>query len=177
MKHHLIETERLVLREIALEDTSDMFRLHSNVEVQKFTGESILDSEATMAKKIRKRIADYPKYGYGRWATFLKHNMEFIGWSGLAYLPEFDAIDLGYRFLPEYWGKGLATEASLAILDYGFNTLNIETIIAIAMPENRASTRVMEKVGMRFDKLAPYDPGMEDVAWYSMSKSDFNALP
>lgn len=108
---------------------------------------------------------------------FLKHNMEFIGWSGLAYLPEFDAIDLGYRFLPEYWGKGLATEASLAILDYGFNTLNIETIIAIAMPENRASTRVMEKVGMRFDKLAPYDPGMEDVAWYSMTKSDFNALP
>ena len=120
-----------------------------------------------MEKAIKSRIKNYATYGYGRWATFLKRENIFIGWSGLAYLPEFDEIDLGYRFLPEHWGLGYATEASQAILEYGFNQLNLKKIIAIALKENEASIRVMEKVGMEFDKLAPYEPGGEDVVWYS----------
>lgn len=162
----LIETERLVLREITLADTAEMFQLHSNPDVQKYTGEAVIESMAEMKQAIQARSIDYRKYGYGRWATFLKHGMKFVGWAGLAYLPEFDEIDLGYRFLPDYWGKGIATEASQAILKYGFHTLKLQKIIAIAMKENEASIKVMEKVGMEFDKFAPYEPGGEDVVWY-----------
>jgi len=92
--------------------------------------------------------------------------MQFVGWAGLAYLPEFDEIDLGYRFLPEYWGLGIATEASRAILNYGFDQLELKKIIAIAMKEHKASIRVMQKVGMEFDKFGPYEPGSEDAIWY-----------
>ena len=162
----IIETERLLLREITLNDKEEMFRLHSDPDVQKYTGEPPVESVEEMERAIRTRVNDYEKYGYGRWATFLKNGMQFIGWAGLAYLPEFDEIDLGYRFLPQYWGMGIATEVSHAILDYGFNKLNLKRIIAIAMKENKASIRVMEKVGMKFDKFAPYEPGSEDAVWY-----------
>lgn len=162
----MIETERLFLRKITLDDKENMFRLHSDPDVQKYTGEPVVESIEEIEKAIRIRVKDYEKYGYGRWATFLKNEMQFVGWAGLAYLPEFDKIDLGYRFLPEFWGSGLATEASRAILTYGFEKLELKRIIAIAMKENKASIKVMEKVGMVFDKFAPYEPGSKDVVWY-----------
>lgn len=168
---NLIETDRLLLREITLDYKEEMFQLHSNPEVQKYTGEPRIESLEEMEQAIQARVGNYKKYGYGRWATFLKNGMQFVGWAGLAYLPEFDEIDLGYRFLPEYWGSGIATEASHAILTYGFNKLALNRIIAIAMKENKASIRVMEKVGMEFDKLAPYEPGGEDVVWYWCDKN------
>jgi len=166
----LIETKRLLLREITLNDKEEMFRLHSNPDVQRYTGEPPVESIEEMEQAIKTRSKDYKKYGYGRWATFLKNGMQFVGWAGLAYLPEFDEIDLGYRFLPEYWGMGIATEASHAILNYGFEKLELRKIIAIAMKENKASIKVMEKVGMEFDKFAPYEPGGEDVVWYWCDK-------
>jgi ribosomal-protein-alanine N-acetyltransferase len=164
--NYLIETERLLLRRITLGDKEDLFKLHSNLAVQKYTGEPVVDSIEEIETAIHTRIKNYKKYGYGRWATILKNGMQFVGWAGLAYLPEFDEIDLGYRFLPEYWGAGIATEASQAILTYGFDTLKLEKIIAIAMKEHKASIRVMEKVGMEFDKFAPYELGSQDAAWY-----------
>ena len=169
----IIETERLLLREITPDDKEEMFRLHSNPEVQKYTGEPPFESLEEMEEAIRARTNNYKKYGYGRWATFLKDGIQFVGWAGLAYLPELNEIDLGYRFLPEYWGLGIATEASEAILEYGFNVLGLERIIAIAMKENKASIRVMEKVGMEFDKLAPNEPGSEDAVWYWCNKKLF----
>ncbi|MGB5647002.1 GNAT family N-acetyltransferase [Muriicola sp.] len=166
----LIETERLLLREITLDDKEDLFTLHSHPEVQKYTGEPVVESLDEMEKAILGRIAHYKKYGFGRWATILKEGMQFVGWAGLLYLPEFDEIDLGYRFLPKYWGAGIATEASHAILTHGFTTLKLKKIIAIAMKENKASIRVMEKVGMEFFQFAPYEPGGEDVVWYRCDK-------
>ena len=84
-----------MLRNITLDDKNELFKLHSNPDVQKYTGEAVVEIA------IQTRIDNYKKYGYGRWATILKNGMQFVGWSGLAYLPEFDEIDLGYRFLPE----------------------------------------------------------------------------
>lgn len=162
----LIETERLLLREITLDDKEELFKLHSDPKVQKYTGEPVVESIEEIEKAINTRISNYKKYGFGRWATILKSGMQFVGWAGLAYLPEFDEIDLGYRFLPQYWGSGLATEAADAILTYGFDQLELKKIIAIAMKENKASIRVMEKVGMEFDKFAPYEAGSEDAVWY-----------
>jgi RimJ/RimL family protein N-acetyltransferase len=166
----LIETERLLLRRITLDDAAEIFKLHSNPDVQKYTGEPVVESMEEVENAIKQRTRDYGTYGYGRWATFLKSDMQFVGWAGLLHLPEFDEIDLGYRFFPKYWGIGIATEASRAILDYGFDTLKLEKIIASAMKENKASIRVMEKIGMEFYKYAPYEPGSRNVAWYWCDK-------
>lgn len=169
----LIETDRLLLRRITLDDKEDLFGLHSNPEVQKYTGEAVIESIAEMEEAIERRAKDYDIYGYGRWATFLKDQMQFVGWAGLAYLPEFDEIDIGYRFLPEFWGYGLATEASHAILAYAFDQLKLEKIIAIALPENKASIRVMEKIGMIYDKQAPYDEEIQEAIWYTLDRETY----
>ena len=166
----ILETERLILREMTMSDSEDMLRLYSDPEVQKYTGEDIITSTEGIHRKIAEKMDDYAKYGYGRWITVLKEGNQFVGWAGLAYLPEFDETDVGYRFLTEFWGRGLATEASRAILAYAFEQLGLERIIAIAMKENKASIRVMEKIGMQFDKYAPYEPGSEDVAFYKIEK-------
>jgi len=167
----LIETDRLLLREITIDDKEALFKLHSDPRVQKYTGEATVSSMQEIEIAIKSRISDYKKYGFGRWATFLKRNDQFVGWAGLAYLPEFDEIDLGYRFLQEYWGLGIATEASKAILNYGFGALKLKKIVAIAMKENRASIRVMEKIGMEFYKIAPYELGSKDALWYRCDKN------
>jgi len=85
----LIETERLVLRNISHKDKAELFRLHSNAEVQKYTGEPPIESKEEMERAIKSRMSKYKEQGYGRWATFLKDGLQFIGWAGLAYLPEF----------------------------------------------------------------------------------------
>ena len=147
-----------------------MYKLYTSPEVLKYTGEPIMESMEKMIQAIQERIDNYRKYGYGRWAAFLKKDSTFIGWAGLAYLPEFDEIDLGYRFMPEYWGLGIATEASQAVLTYSFETLKLERIVAIAMKEHKASIRVMQKIGMKFEKYAPYEIGSKDATWYWCDK-------
>ena len=170
----LIETERLLLRKITLDDKEEIFKLHSDPEVQKYTGEPLVESIEEIEKAIKARTRDHEKYGYGRWATILKSEMQFVGWAGLAYLPEFDKVDLGYRLKKKYWGMGIATEASKAIIDYGFNVLNLDLIIAIALPENKDSIRVMEKAGMIYDKQAPYDEMIREAIWYKLDRKTYN---
>ena len=169
----IIETERLILRELDIGDAPNMLRLYSNDQVQQYTGEDVITSMEEIRLKIKELQTRDEQRGFGRWATILKEGQHFLGWAGLAYLPEFDVIDIGYRFLPEYWGQGIATEASYAILNYGFDQLKLKEIVAIAMKENKASFKVMEKVGMEFYKIAPYELGSEDAVWYWCDKKLF----
>ena len=171
----IIETERLILRETTPEDAENMLRLHSNLEVQKYTGDEIITSLKVMKEKIIEKEAEYKRVGFGRWTTILKEGNQFVGWAGLKYLEEFKQVDLGYRFLPQYWNKGIGTEASKAILKYGFEKLNLEEIIAVAIEENIGSIKIMQKIGMKFDKYAPYDPCGEDVVWYKLEKNEFQS--
>ena len=95
-------------------------------------------------------IADYRKHGFGRGACILKSTGQQIGFAGLKYLEELDEVDVAYRLLPAFWGQGLATEAALASVRYGFAKLGLKRIIGLAMPENVASIRVLEKAGLHY---------------------------
>jgi RimJ/RimL family protein N-acetyltransferase len=81
----------------------------------------------------------------------LKETGAVIGFSGLKYLPELDEVDVGFRFLPEYWGKGIATETCTACIAFGFDVLNLERILGLVLEENTASIRVLEKCGLTPD--------------------------
>ncbi|MDF1837756.1 MAG: GNAT family N-acetyltransferase [Planctomycetota bacterium] len=141
------ETLRLSHREIRVEDAEAVLAFNGNPEVMKLTGEPLW----TDLEQTRERLANYAEFethGFGRWGIFHKPEGQLIGFSGFKYLPELDEVDLGYRLLPEYWGRGLATESGLACLRFGFETMGFERLIALVLPENAGSMRVVEKIGM-----------------------------
>ena len=98
-----------------------------------------------------------------------KPENKIIGFAGLKYLPKLDETDIGFRFLPAYWGIGIATEISIEIIKYGFEVLNLKKIIAIVYPENIASCKVLEKLGFKFYKFDVYDNADEKkYNWYQI---------
>ncbi len=168
----IIETKRLVLRKFTKDDFLDVYKFGSNKEVQKYTGDVLLKS-IDEAKEIIKNVwfTDYKKYGYGRLAVVYKPENKVIGFAGLKYLPEFELTDIGFRFLPEYWGKGIATEASIPIIKYGFEVVKLNKIIGIADPKNIGSCKVLEKIGLSFYKSAIYDvTDDKKYNWYQILK-------
>ncbi|MCH2023154.1 MAG: GNAT family N-acetyltransferase [Saprospiraceae bacterium] len=168
----ILETKRLIIRETNIDDAESIFDLHTNKDVQQYTGEPMPLSLQEVQEGLHKHAEEnFVKRGFGRWAVIHKSHNKLIGWSGLKYLTEFDEIDLGYRFFPEYWGMGIATETAIPIVKYGFEILNLNRIIGIAMKENIASINVLKKAGMTFDKCAPYEEGSVSVEWYSVEKT------
>lgn len=166
------ETHRMAHRAFTVADADIAFALNSDPDVLRYTGDVPLAS----VDDARGFIADYPDFdevGYGRWACVLKETQSIIGFCGLKYLPDLDEVDIGFRFLPRYWGRGLGTEACTACLSFGFNTIGLDRIVAFVMPENLASVRVLEKAGMRFDGEFDYDgiPTLRFAATKSGSQS------
>jgi RimJ/RimL family protein N-acetyltransferase len=147
----IFETERLVVREYVEEDAEAFFKLNSDPEVLRFVPDkALLNVEQARQLLVDHPIADYRKHGFGRGACILKSTGEQIGFAGLKYLEELDEVDVAYRLLPAFWGQGLATEAALASVHYGFDELGLKRIIGLAMPENLASIRVLEKAGLHY---------------------------
>jgi RimJ/RimL family protein N-acetyltransferase len=167
----IIETPRTFLRQFTIEDVQAVYDLNANLEVQKYTGDELV-STVERAREIITNInfPDYEKYGYGRWAVVHKQDTRVIGFAGLKYLPEVDETDIGYRFLPAYWGKGIATEVSRPIIDYGFDKLNLSRIIGIAMQDNIASIKVLEKIGLVYYKTDEYLGDGGAHLWYKLEK-------
>lgn len=150
----ILETDRLILRLLAPEDLDALAELYRDSEVRKYFPEGTLTREGT--KEELEWIIDvyYGQYGFGLWATIDKATGEFIGRCGL--LPwTIDGrkeVEVAYMLAKPYWGRGLATEAAGAILRYAFERLGYSRLICLVDPENTASRRVAEKIGMTLEK-------------------------
>lgn len=144
------ETARLIHRAFTEDDAEVFFRLNSHPDVMRYTCEPMLTS-AEEARQAIANYADFDSVGYGRWACVLKATDEVIGFCGLKFLDDMQEVDVGYRFFPQYWGSGYATEACQASLRFGFDTLELSSIIGLVLEENQGSIRVLEKSGMKFD--------------------------
>ena len=150
------QTQRLDHRALTVDDADAFFALNSHPEVMRYTGEPPLLS-VEQAREAIKNYPDFESVGYGRWACVDRETKSIIGFCGLKYLPELDAVDIGFRFFPEYWGQGLATEAGLASIKFGFEVLRLHRIIGLVLPENKASVRVLEKIGLSRTGTISYD--------------------
>jgi ribosomal-protein-alanine N-acetyltransferase len=157
----VLETARLRLREIAETDVHDVYLLNSSPNVMRYLGgERTLSSLEDALSLLHVRIfPQYQKYGVGRWAVILKGSGLFIGWCGLKYDPAAMEYDLGYRFIEKHWGKGYATEAARGVIEYCRQHLIGKRIVGKALIENVASIRVLENIGMRFEKFEEDNDG------------------
>jgi RimJ/RimL family protein N-acetyltransferase len=153
----IINIERMVLREFVKSDVDALFQILSLPEVMQFSPTGALSFDMSAAK-IQGFIDSYQEYGYGKWAVIHRETGRLIGYCGIA-VEEIDGKienELGYRFDPKFWGQGLGTEAASACLEYAFNTLHLEYLLAIVEPDNIASVRILQKIGMSFIKESLY---------------------
>ena len=167
----MLETERLLIRKFTFDDLPKLIELRSDEEVIRYLGGSRLQNPGAIEKRLRFYIDCYEKYGYGMCAVVWKKTGEMIGWSGLQPLEESGETEVGYGMIKEFWGKGIGYECARAWLEYAFTKTDSARIVAIAVPENRGSWRIMEKCGMTYEKTEEHY-GMQCV-FYAISKEEF----
>jgi [ribosomal protein S5]-alanine N-acetyltransferase len=146
-----IETERLVLRKITLDDAEDMFSYASNEEVTRYV---TWDTHTSLSDSIEFINSFLPQYD-APWGIELKGNGKFIGTVHFVWWQQqHNSAEIGYVLSKEYWGKGLITEAAKAIISFGFESMDLVRIQARCFLENKGSERVMEKLGMSFEGIS-----------------------
>lgn len=164
----LIETERLILRELEYRDKNDLFEMDSDPEVHLYIENNPVKTIDEIHKAIKILKKQYEENGIARWAVIDKLTNECIGWSGLKYFNQplnnhSNFYELGYRFKKKHWGKGFATESSIAVLNYGFKNLNTDRIFAITDPKNINSKKVLSKLGFDFKETFNYEGDPTDL--------------
>ena len=150
----ILETKRLSLRRLTMDDLNDLHKLYSDPEIRKYFPEGVLTLEGTK-EELGWHMQGHPEHPeLGLWATIHKETGQFIGRCGL--LPwEIDdklEIEIAYLLDKSFWHQGLATEAAQGLLQYGFEKLKLSRLICLMNPENIASRRVAERIGMKLEK-------------------------
>ncbi|MFY1047361.1 GNAT family N-acetyltransferase [Chryseobacterium sp. GP-SGM7] len=171
-----LETVRLILRKFEEADFERLFLLDSNSEVMKYIGMPTLSKVEESKEVVKMIMKQYEENGLGRLAVIEKESGLLIGWSGLKLnTSEVNGYqnfyELGYRFLPETWGKGYATESGKASLEYGFNELKTEIIYAYAHSENLVSNHILMKLG--FESKGEFTEPDGICLWYELKKENF----
>ncbi len=167
-----LETERLIIRNWRADDWLLVRPMALDPEVMQYIGHYQPWSEQETRQFVANRISDYERYGGTMWPLVLKENEAFVGYCGFLrrqYGEYKGEIEIGYALAKDAWGRGLAAEAGARILEYGFEVLGFDCVIASARPENEPSIRVMEKMGMRSIGLSLNDKG-RPVPHYAIEK-------
>ena len=150
----IIETERLILRHLTEDDAAFIFELLNEPSwIQNIGDRHIKTIDDARAYIRNGPVVSYAKNGFGLYLIILKETNRSIGMCGLIKRDGLDDIDIGYALLPRFWSKGYAVEAAQAIKAYAKDVIGLKRMVAIVDPANEGSIRVIEKLGMRFEKM------------------------
>jgi ribosomal-protein-alanine N-acetyltransferase len=167
----MLETERLIFRKFTPGDLDALVEMRSDPEVNKYLGGTRLQNPEAIARRMQVYMDSCDRNGFGACAMIWKETGEMIGWSGLMPLEETGETEVGYGMKKEFWGKGIGYECAMAWLRYGFEKAGLDRIVAIAVPENTGSRRIMEKCGMHYEKTAEHYG--EACVFYVISRDEF----
>ena len=150
----ILETKRLILRHLVLDDLDELFTLYQDPEIRRYFPDGVKNYDDTR-EELEWHMNGHPEHPeLGLWATIHKETGKFIGRCGL--LPwEIDGkleIEVAYLLDRNFWHQGLATEAATGILKYAFGNLNLSRIICLMDPENIASQKVAQRIGMKLER-------------------------
>lgn len=156
------------------DDLDDLSRIYADSDVMKYlSGHPLTRDES--ASWLAYFLAGWEQYGFGWWAITLKESGELIGHCGLQFIHVTPDVEVTYGLARAYWRKGWASEAARACLRYGFEQLKLDRIYALADPGNIGSHRVMERVGMTYDKTEYYKDNLYegDLIYYAISRGQY----
>jgi len=149
----ILETERLILRQFTADDAAFIFRLLNEPSFIQNIGDRGIRTLDDARAYIFRVAQSYEKNGFGLYSVVLKESGESIGMCGLIKREELEDVDIGYAFLPEFWSRGYAIESALAVKAYARDVIGLKRLVAITDPENYGSIRVLEKIGLRFERM------------------------
>jgi RimJ/RimL family protein N-acetyltransferase len=176
----IIETERLILRTWLLNDLRDFFEIYGDKEVWRYVDPSgVLKSEDAARRPLLRGVAYQQEHGFCIWAVVAKQRGRVVGACGFKLFEDGPGLELVYHFARAYWGRGFASEAARACLRYAFEKLGAPEVVASVDPENLASKRVLEKIGMaRQETPHPARPAQDfySLASHGVSATDVDKV-
>lgn len=164
----VLETERLTLREITTHDAEFLLRLLNEPSfIQNIGDRNVRTIDEACTYALNGPIASYEQHGFGLYLVELKETGEPIGISGLVKRDLLPDADVGFAFLPDYWRRGYAVESAQAVRQYAFEVLGLKRFLAIVNPANAGSIRVLEKIGLGYDRMIRVTPDAPEICLYS----------
>jgi RimJ/RimL family protein N-acetyltransferase len=164
----VVETERLTLRRLTVDDAEFMLGALNEPSFLQFIGDrGVRTLDDARAYLLKGPLDMYERHGFGLFLVSLKDGTP-IGTCGLIQRDTLPDVDIGFAFLPGFWGQGYAYEAASAVLAYGRNDLGLRRIVAITAQDNRSSIRLLEKIGLTFERLIRLNgegPEINLLAW------------
>jgi [ribosomal protein S5]-alanine N-acetyltransferase len=150
----ILQTERLSLRKMSLDDADFIVQLLNDPAFLQYIGDKGVRTTDDARRYILTGPVDsYARHGFGLWVVELKESGRSVGICGLVKRATLDHVDIGFAFLPEYRSRGYAFESAAAVMDYARTVLGLGRIVAITNDDNTGSQRVLEKIGMSFDRM------------------------
>jgi ribosomal-protein-alanine N-acetyltransferase len=169
----MLKTDRLTLRLLVPDDAESYAAMRFHPEVAKWLPPVQGDPFDAACATISRFAAAWQERGYAPWGVFLGDRL--IGHGGLNFVPEFAATEVLWALHPDAWGHCYATEVALAALAYGFDTLKLDLIFAITLPDNLASQAVMKRLGLTYRRRVDYK-AFTDIVWYDIDRDSWTAL-
>ena len=161
---NVLETDRLIVRRLSPDDAEFILRLLNEPSWLRFIGDKgVRTIEDARAYILRGPVEMYSRLGFGLYLVAIKGGGPPIGICGLIKRDSLEDVDIGFAFLPEYWGRGYAYEAASAVMAYGGNVLGLKRIVAITSVDNDSSARLLEKLGLRFEGMVKLSNDSEEV--------------
>ena len=151
-----LHTEHLILRPFTPADTDAWHAILSGEDVLRYFPGSPQPTREQAGRMIERMLAHWQEHGYGLWAVELQEHGRLIGRVGLQLIVETAEVEVDFILDRAFWGRGLATEAGRASLDYGYDVLQVDSIVGIVHPENLASQRVLQKIGLTLTEETTY---------------------
>jgi ribosomal-protein-alanine N-acetyltransferase len=166
---NVLETPRLALRELAPADAAFILELLNEPAWLRFIGDKQVRSLADAESYIRKGpMASYARHGFGLWLTVRKNDNAPVGICGLLKRDALDDVDLGFALLQRFHRQGYATECAGATLAHARDAVGLQRLVAITAPDNTASIRVLENLGLRFEKMIRLTPAAEELKLFAI---------
>lgn len=172
------ESERLLYRFNLAEDLDDLFRIYGNPETHKFNPRGPYPNIDYAKEKLMRSLESDKENGFGDWTIFEKANPQRVIGFGGVFVSHFDGRktnNLGYRFEPEAWGKGYATELSRRALRFGFKEVGLDEIVGVVRENHIASQKVLEKAGLKFQKKVTDIEGLPPSLMYCINLQEWKS--